>query len=144
MTHVMSGIEDASYNVFVLMSCDCSIPILHFQEYARQLPTFDQHTLLHLFFLGLTGGFTPEFLVQPCSPQVIGIELTQCLKDERHDLRIRAPLGQSDNLFPSFRHVRLEIKVNDLGDNLREKRSSGHNRGQNAASKTIQSAVPWL
>jgi hypothetical protein len=143
MTHVMSGIEDASYNVFVLMSCDCSIPILHFQKYARQLPTFDQHTLfLHLFFLRLTGGLTPGFLVQTCSPQVIGTELTQCLKDVRHDLRILASLGQSDNFFPSFRHVRIEIKVNDLGDNLREKRCSGHNRGQKAASKAIQSAVP--
>ena len=51
VTYVMSGIENASYNV--LMSCNFSIPIqswrLRFQEYARQLPTFDQYTLPHLF-----------------------------------------------------------------------------------------------
>jgi len=95
--------------------------------------------------LELTGGFRPavgsSFSLVSHSDRT---ELTKCLKDEGHDLSIVALLSQSNNMFPCFHLIRIEIEINDLGDNLREERSSGHNRRQNAASETIQSAVRGL
>ncbi len=118
-THVKSGIDDARHNM--LMSRDYSTRKrrrrLRFQEYARQLPTFDQYTFLQPFLwnsqedLGLGSSFS---LRLPSDET----ELTECLKDEGHDLLIGARPSKLDNLFPLCRLVLIEIEINDLGDYL--------------------------
>jgi len=110
---------------------------LDFQEYAGQLFT-DQYTILRTFS-ELTGGFRPKFLRSVFISASNRIELTEGLENERHNLSIFAVLGQLDDLLGP---VRTDIEIDDVSNNLREKRSGGHDRGQKAAGEAIQSTVP--
>lgn len=118
-THIKSGIDYARYQM--LMPRNYSTRKLRrrlrFQEYARQLPTFDQYTFLQPFLWNSQEDLDlgSSFSLRPPSDET---ELTECLKDEGHDLLIGARLSKLDNSFPLRRLVLIEIEIHDLGDNL--------------------------
>ena len=65
---------------------------------------------------------------------IIVEELTKRLENVGHDLSIRTLLNQAHNLLPLGHLVRVEVEVDNVGDNLRENSCSGYNRREKAVS----------
>lgn len=116
---------------------------LRFQEYAGQLFTESVHYSSNIFS-ELTGGFRPEFLRSVSISASNRIELTKRLENEGHNLSIFALLGQLGDLHHLLGSVFNDIEIDNLSNNLREKRSGGQDRRQKAAGEAIQSTVPQL
>ena len=61
-------------------------------------------------------------------------KLTKCLEDVGHDLSIFTLLDQAHDLLSLGYLVRVQVKVDNVDNNLRENSCSGHNRRKKAVS----------
>lgn len=61
---------------------------------------------------------------------IVDTKLTKCLKNVGQDLSIRTLLNQAYNLLSLS--LLIEVEVDNVGDDLREKSCSGYNRCKKA------------